>query len=142
MKQSTGNPLPAAATIRATVRLSVPALPLSTSLAIRAKGFGLSIGLCCALSNPAQAQAPRPDPADPRAEVPRVIHVSAFVNYQRLGEVTLTPWKESNATVGRLGGWRSYAQELGPTGAGDAPVAVPKDGAPSSGARSGHVGRH
>ena len=36
---------------------------------------------------------------------------SAFEGYKGLTEQPLQPWRESNGTVGRIGGWQSYARE-------------------------------
>lgn len=36
---------------------------------------------------------------------------SAFEGYQPYGDDKLLSWKESNDTVGRIGGWRVYARE-------------------------------
>ncbi len=36
---------------------------------------------------------------------------SAFDGYQPYAEAPLAPWRESNDTVGRIGGWRAYARE-------------------------------
>ena len=35
----------------------------------------------------------------------------ALAAYQPFQDVKLAPWKESNDTVGRVGGWRAYARE-------------------------------
>jgi hypothetical protein len=63
-----------------------------------------------AFAQPAPPPA-RPDPLDAQASVPPVQHRSAFATYRRLGEPALANWKEANDTVGRVGGWRSYARE-------------------------------
>jgi hypothetical protein len=36
---------------------------------------------------------------------------SAFDGYQPYAEAPLASWRESNDTVGRIGGWRAYARE-------------------------------
>jgi len=36
---------------------------------------------------------------------------SVFTDYRGLSEQPLAPWRESNDTVGRIGGWRAYARE-------------------------------
>lgn len=36
---------------------------------------------------------------------------SAFEGYQAYSDDKLLPWKESNDTVGKIGGWRVYARE-------------------------------
>lgn len=42
---------------------------------------------------------------------------SVFEGYQRYSDQEIAPWRESNDTVGRIGGWRAYANEArGATG--------------------------
>ena len=36
---------------------------------------------------------------------------SVFEGYQPYNAEKIVPWKESNDTVGKVGGWRAYAQE-------------------------------
>ena len=36
---------------------------------------------------------------------------SAFDGYQRFSDEEVQPWKDSNATVEKIGGWRAYAKE-------------------------------
>ena len=36
---------------------------------------------------------------------------SVFEGYQRYSDQEIAPWRESNDTVGRIGGWRAYANE-------------------------------
>lgn len=52
---------------------------------------------------------------------------SAFDGYQPYAEPALTPWRESNDTVGRIGGWRVYARE-----AQEAQRVLPSGTAPAS----------
>jgi hypothetical protein len=91
----------------------------------------------------AQSAAPRaepPDPLDPRARVPAAAYPSALASYRRLGEDRPVPWKEANATVNRVGGWRAYAREAQQTeAAASAPGRhiVPP---PASGAAPGQGG--
>ena len=68
---------------------------------------------------------------------------SAFEGYQRYGDDKLLPWKESNDTVGRVGGWRVYAREAQGAQAlpadGPAGVATPADAVvPAADPHSGH----
>ncbi len=75
-----------------------------------------------AIANPPAANKPaRPNPLDAHAPVPPAMHESAFARYRSGGELVVQPWKESNDTVGRIGGWRGYAREA--TNA-NAPAAV------------------
>jgi len=54
---------------------------------------------------------------------------SAFDGYQPYAEAPLASWRESNDTVGRIGGWRAYARD-GQEGARAAPPAPPVQAAP------------
>lgn len=59
------------------------------------------------------------DPQDANASVPRSIYRSSLADYRGFSEEKLRPWKQTNDTVGRIGGWRAYAkeaQEAGPAG--------------------------
>lgn len=49
---------------------------------------------------PAAAATPAPLP-----------YTSALQGYQPFADEKVRPWKESNATVGKIGGWRAYAKE-------------------------------
>lgn len=40
-----------------------------------------------------------------------MVYRSAFEGYKGLTEQPVQPWRESNGTVGRIGGWQSYARE-------------------------------
>lgn len=53
---------------------------------------------------------------------------SAFDGYQPYTDATVLPWKQSNDTVGAVGGWRAYARE--------AQAAEPKEG-PAPGLKQG-----
>ena len=62
----------------------------------------------------AQAQSsstPRPDPLDPKAQVPSVRYESAFAKFRRIGDDKPVAWREANDAVARIGGWRVYARE-------------------------------
>lgn len=87
----------------------------------------LSAALLAAASL-AQAQtappAARPDPADSSADVPAVVHRSAFATYRAAGEIEVGSWREANDTVARIGGWRAYAREAAQP---DAPASAPAD---------------
>ena len=63
----------------------------------------------------AQAQAqssstPRPDPLDPKAQVPSVRYESALAQFRRIGDDKPVAWREANDAVA-IGGWRVYARE-------------------------------
>ena len=67
------------------------------------------------LAAQAHAQSPttttRPDPLDPKAQVPSVRYESAFTQFRRAGDDKPVPWREANDVVTRIGGWRVYARE-------------------------------
>ncbi len=44
-------------------------------------------------------------------------YTSVFKNYQPYTEEEIIPWKQANATVEKIGGWKAYAKEASqPTG--------------------------
>ena len=51
---------------------------------------------------------------------------SALSDYRRFADQPVGDWREANATVGRIGGWRAYARES----QGSAPPAARSDGKP------------
>ena len=96
-------------------------------------------------TQPRQAGDLRPDPLNPQASVPLLLHESAFTQYRRLTDVPVGSWRDANDTVTRIGGWRAYAREAaqpaapavsGPAGSASAPgmkssepaMVVPKPG--------------
>ena len=79
----------------------------------------------------AQAQSsstPRPDPLDPKAQVPSVRYESAFAQFRRIGDDKPVAWREANDAVARIGGWRVYAREAQQP----EPAAAAKQAAPSA----------
>ena len=81
---------------------------------------------------------PRPDPLNPRAAVPPLVHGSALASYRRLAEVPVGSWREANDQVARIGGWRAYAREANEP---QVPAAAPAAAASTPPARlPGHVG--
>lgn len=84
---------------------------------------------------------PTPAPAAPRMTPPE--YRSVLEGYQRHGEQEIAPWRESNDTVGRIGGWRAYANEA--TGGASSPArgasapAAGSGNAPATG-RDPHAG--
>ena len=78
----------------------------------------------------AQAQSsstPRPDPLDPKAQVPSVRYESAFAKFRRIGDDKPVAWREANDAVARIGGWRAYAREAQQPD----PAATDRPGAPA-----------
>lgn len=73
--------------------------------------------LFCAVFLTAQALAQptpnvrRPDPLDPKAEVPALRHESTMTQYRRLSDEKILSWRDANDAVARIGGWRVYARE-------------------------------
>ena len=67
----------------------------------------------------------RPDPSNPAASAPPLVHRSALSTYRRL-TVDNPPvaWRDANDQVERIGGWRAYAREANaPAPAASAPAA-------------------
>ena len=101
------------------------------------------------LAAQAQAQPPtatRPDPLDPKAQVPLVRYESTLPQSRRIGDDKPVTWREANDTVARIGGWRVYAREAqqpDPAAAGKpaAPAQVPAAApAPAAAATPMHAG--
>jgi hypothetical protein len=64
----------------------------------------------------AAAQQPqRPNPADPKANVPAVEHRSVFEGYRRYAEPEVSGWREMNEEVGRIGGHVGMHRQGGAT---------------------------
>ncbi|MBL8359681.1 MAG: hypothetical protein JNN18_04240 [Rubrivivax sp.] len=73
-----------------------------------------SLLLTMLLAAQAQAQsptAPRPDPLDPKAQVPALRYESSFAQVRRAGDDKPLAWREANDAVAGIGGWRVYARE-------------------------------
>ncbi|MDO9618799.1 MAG: hypothetical protein Q7J43_14110 [Pseudomonas sp.] len=67
--------------------------------------------ICLAWLLPAGSWAESPDPLDAQAATPAVHYQSPLKAYQGFSEQPLHNWREANELVGRIGGWRTYAQE-------------------------------
>lgn len=52
---------------------------------------------------------------------PQSVYRSAFEGYRAFTDEPVRPWRETNDTVGRIGGWKAYAREFQ---ASDAPPAA------------------
>ncbi|WP_157264206.1 hypothetical protein [Azohydromonas aeria] len=69
---------------------------------------------------------------------PQSVYRSAFEGYRPFADEPVRSWRETNDTVGRIGGWRAYAREAQsgdaqPTAAGtSAPAAASTSGAHSN----------
>ena len=100
----------------------------------RMPAFALAAGAAL-LAVAAGAQQPQP-----QAEAPAFR--SALEGYQPYAEQPVAPWRESNDTVGRIGGWRAYAREAQQGASAPAAAASsPRPQAPEAAPRSGH-GHH
>ena len=64
-----------------------------------------------ALSGKRSGGVPGPDPLDAQATTPALHYQSPLRAYQGFTEQPLHDWREANDLVGRIGGWRTYAQE-------------------------------
>ena len=74
----------------------------------------------------AQTAASRPDPMDAGASVPVTTYKSPFGTYRAQSEPEVAPWRDSNDTAARIGGWRAYAREAqGAATAPTVPAATP-----------------
>ena len=74
----------------------------------------------------AQTGASRPDPLDAGASVPVTTYKSPFGAYRTQSEPEVAPWRDSNDTAARIGGWRAYAREAqGAATAPTVPAATP-----------------
>ena len=60
---------------------------------------------------PAGSWAESPDPLNAEAATPALHYQSPLKAYQGFSEQPLHNWREANELVGRIGGWRTYAQE-------------------------------
>jgi hypothetical protein len=89
-----------------------------------------ALGRICALLGslalPAGAWALPPDPLDAGAPAPQLSYQSPLEHYQGWRDQPLESWREANELVGRIGGWRTYAQEpYSEPAQAEAPAAAP-----------------
>lgn len=108
-------------------------MSVSTRIAANAVLLAASVGAGVAGAQqpaPQTADAPKPAANSATAMVPAaaassaspMAYRSAFEGYKGFTEQPLQSWRESNDTVGRIGGWQSYAREgQGGPVAGSAP---------------------
>ena len=78
---------------------------------------------CIVASAPASA-APALEGAAKAPSLAR--YESALSDYRRFADQPVADWRDANAVVGRIGGWRAYARES----QGGAPAAMPGDARP------------
>jgi hypothetical protein len=109
----------------------------STRIAANAVLLVASIGAGPVMAQqpvPQNANAPKPAPSSAAAVAPTALvpvdplaYRSAFDGYRGLTDQPVQSWRESNDTVGRIGGWQSYAREgQGGPVAGSAPPSAAK----------------
>lgn len=85
--------------------------------------------LVASAATQAHAQtAARSAPSVSSAEEGGPAYRSTFEGYQPFSDEKVGSWRESNDTVGRIGGWRAYAKEARqqPEQSGTAPTAAPR----------------
>jgi hypothetical protein len=75
---------------------------------------------------PASANTGAHDAQNAALSVPPVVYRSAFENYRPFTAESVRPWRDSNNTVGDVGGWRTYLRESQQGATNPAPSA--KDG--------------
>lgn len=79
--------------------------------------FHLLVTLCCLFSStPVFVQAESVSAGEGRSQptntaAPTLRYNSVFDRYRGYDEVKVDSWRKTNDTVGRIGGWRYYAQE-------------------------------
>jgi hypothetical protein len=89
------------------------------------------------LALPVQA---RPDPLNPRAEVPPPRTPAALRGYRPATTPEPGQWREANDNVARIGGWKTYLREAQQADA--APAAAPAAPAASAPRPAGHHHGH
>jgi hypothetical protein len=62
------------------------------------------------LAGSAMAQTPAEQTPSPATPAP-LTYISPLNGYQAYADQPVQSWREANDTVGRIGGWRTYAKE-------------------------------
>ncbi|NML16933.1 hypothetical protein [Azohydromonas caseinilytica] len=70
---------------------------------------------------------------------PQSVYRSAFEGYRPFADEPVRSWRETNDTVGRIGGWKTYAREAQ---SGDARAAAAGASAPAAAATGGAHSNH
>lgn len=96
--------------VRNQLRWLLPVVALTATLAAHSQPTG---------------RVANPDPSDPRAITPPMVHESSFAHYRKFSEEKPIAWREANDTVGRIGGWRTYAREARQPEPATAPASAP-----------------
>ncbi len=85
--------------------------------------------------------APTPTTTKALAAIPTAAttfsYRSVFDGYQPFTDQKVLPWKETNATVEKIGGWRAYAKEAAEPAAADTLAPVPST-SPAANPHAGH----
>lgn len=94
---------------------------------------------CLALTLPLSLLSAQPlsQPQLPSKQLPPLSYSSPFAGYQSLREQEIESWRDANAKVRDIGGWRAYAREAqSPT----EPLATqpPKPSPAPAGSHGGH----
>jgi hypothetical protein len=86
-----------------------------------AHGLALTLAVACCTVAAQPSAAP--------AAAASAAYLSVFDSYQPFADEKIAPWKASNDTVGKVGGWRAYAREAAgaapATGSAPAPAPAP-----------------
>lgn len=106
----------------------------------------LLAALAAAALWPALPAAARPDPLNPRAEVPPTRAPAALRLYRPATVPEPGGWREANDAVTRIGGWKTYLREAqapaaaasSPAAAASAPSRAAAPTAPGKGPRHAH----
>lgn len=77
---------------------------LCTTLVALVAPFAASAQVQAQVPQSRQASDLRPEPLNPQASVPPLVHESAFTQYRRLIDVPVGSWRDANDTVTRIGG--------------------------------------
>ena len=70
---------------------------------------------------------------------PQSVYRSAFEGYRSFADEPVRSWRDTNDTVGRIGGWRAYAREAR---SGDARPAAGTNASPAASASGAHPNHH
>lgn len=107
-----------------------------------------AIAVSALFAQPAMAQNTTTAAAPQIVAAPAPLpYTSALQGYQPFADEKVRPWKESNATVEKIGGWRAYAKEAAEPEAKSSqtpaasPAAAPKAPAAPADPHAGH-GKH
>lgn len=98
--------------------------------------FGWLLALHTGIAVAQTPTLPRPV-ADRATQITQLRYESALSNYRPYADEPLQSWRDANATVGQIGGWRAYAKEAQ---AKEAQAEEPGKERPAADPHSGHHG--